>query len=93
MVENSSVHYRIQVTGKVQGVWYRKNTVEQALRLGLTGTVTNLPDGSVLIHAVGERSAMEAFLDWCAKGPAQARVDGMAVEDLPVRAYPGFTIL
>ena len=93
MVETRPVHYRIQVTGKVQGVWYRKNTKENALGLDLTGTVMNLPDGSVLIHAVGERSALDAFLTWCAKGPAQARVDAVSVEELPVRTYPGFTIL
>ena len=37
----------IIVTGKVQGVWFRQSTKDKALELGITGEVSNQPDGAV----------------------------------------------
>ncbi|MBX2983266.1 MAG: acylphosphatase [Flavobacteriales bacterium] len=86
------VHLRVRVTGRVQGVWYRKSALQEAERLGLTGTVKNLPDGSVCIHAQGERTPLDEFLAWCAKGPPKARVAKVVVEELPTVAFSGFSI-
>jgi len=65
---------RARVTGRVQGVFYRASTVQEAARLGLVGWVRNVPDGSVLIEAQGEREGVEHLLAWCGKGPPGARV-------------------
>jgi len=65
---------RARVTGRVQGVFYRASTVQEAARLGLVGWVRNEPDGSVLIEAQGEREGVEHLLAWCGKGPPGARV-------------------
>jgi acylphosphatase len=46
-------HYQITVSGKVQGVWFRKSTQDKARELGLRGFVRNQPDGSVYIEASG----------------------------------------
>ena len=45
---------KAKVYGKVQGVWFRKYTLDCALRFGLVGTVKNLDDGTVLVHAIGQ---------------------------------------
>ena len=42
---------RAIVTGRVQGVWVRARTQDEARRLGVTGFVRNLPDGTVEIGA------------------------------------------
>ena len=65
---------RARVTGRVQGVFYRASTVQEAARLGLVGWVRNEPDGSVLIEAQGQREGLERLLAWCGKGPPGARV-------------------
>jgi len=65
---------RARVSGRVQGVFYRASTVQEAARLGLVGWVRNEPDGSVLIEAQGEREGVEHLLAWCGKGPPGARV-------------------
>jgi acylphosphatase len=48
-----------RVTGKVQGVWFRKHTKLEADRLGLVGHVRNMPDGSVEGFVQGPHAALE----------------------------------
>ena len=67
----------IRVRGLVQGVGYRASTVEEARRLGLGGTVRNLPGGSVEAVATGPRTAVELLIAWCRRGPPGARVEGL----------------
>ena len=66
----------IRVTGRVQGVWFRESTREQAERIGaLGGWVRNVPDGTVEIVAEGPQQACEQLIGWCSRGPRLARVD------------------
>lgn len=68
------LHVDLRITGHVQGVWYRKTAVAQALALGLKGYAKNLPDGSVHIEAEGSQEALDVFISWCRNGPPLARV-------------------
>lgn len=68
---------RFVVAGKVQGVWFRASTREQALRLGLRGFARNLDDGRVEVLAAGDAGAIDALARWLAQGPPNARVDGV----------------
>lgn len=70
----------LRVLGRVQGVFYRQSTVEQARVMGLLGWVANEPDGSVTVAAEGDRSKLESFIIWCRKGPANAKVSDVQVE-------------
>lgn len=65
----------IRIKGRVQGVFFRANTKEQANRLGIKGWVRNEPDGGVLIRAEGNKENLNKLLKWCRKGPEMARVD------------------
>ena len=49
---------KAKVYGKVQGVWFRKYTLDFAHRFGLVGTVKNLDDGTVLVHAAGQNLSL-----------------------------------
>ena len=51
------------VSGKVQGVWFRASTREQALQLGLAGHAKNLDDGRVQVLAVGDADALDQLPD------------------------------
>lgn len=68
------------VTGRVQGVWFRASTRDQALRLGIHGYARNLPDGSVEVVACGKKDTVQTLYLWLWQGPPQARVD--AVKEL-----------
>jgi acylphosphatase len=62
------------VEGRVQGVWFRGSTEDEARALGLTGWVRNLGDGGVEVVAEGDPVKLEALVNWCRKGPTGARV-------------------
>jgi acylphosphatase len=83
----------IQITGKVQGVWFRKHAAEKAQQLGITGYVTNRADGSVQIIATGTSQQLHALTEWCKKGPPLARVTAVSAHPLPLQQFPDFTIL
>jgi len=68
---------RFHITGKVQGVYFRHSTRKEAERLGLAGVARNLPDGSVEVIAQGAPEAVATLLQWLARGPSMARVDGV----------------
>jgi acylphosphatase len=65
---------RCVVSGRVQGVWFRASTREQALRLGLRGYANNRPDGRVEVLACGEQAAVDRLCAWLWQGPPQAEV-------------------
>lgn len=75
-------HYFI--SGKVQGVFYRANTFETALALGVTGWVRNLSDGRVEVVACGDGEQLAKLRTWLSKGPSMAVVDCMEVTPLTI---------
>lgn len=66
---------RFLVRGKVQGVWFRASTRNEAVTLGLRGHARNLQNGDVEVLAVGEAAAIERLAAWLQHGPPTARVD------------------
>jgi acylphosphatase len=76
---SATARARMRATGLVQGVFYRQSTAGEAARLGLSGTVRNLSDGSVEVVAEGAREAVLALAAFCRRGPPSARVDGLEV--------------
>lgn len=81
---------RFVVSGKVQGVWFRASTREQAERLGVVGHAVNLPDGRVEVVACGTEAALDALAAWLIRGPELARVDNVTSEPLAERPVQGF---
>jgi acylphosphatase len=63
------------VKGRVQGVFFRAASQREARRLGLTGWVRNLSDGTVEVVAEGEDDRLKEFIQWAQRGPSAARVD------------------
>ncbi|PAV25689.1 acylphosphatase [Tamilnaduibacter salinus] len=81
---------RALVSGRVQGVFFRASTREQARRNGLTGYARNLPDGRVEVVAQGHREGVDELVSWLHKGPAAARVDQVDVEAIEAQAFDQF---
>ena len=81
------------ITGKVQGVFYRQATKEQALLRGLTGWVKNLPDGGVEAKIFGDEAQVATMLEWLTVGPPRAEVSEFKVFDIEIEPYSSFEIL
>jgi acylphosphatase len=83
----------IWVSGRVQGVFYRQSAVQEATRLGLSGWVRNHVDGRVEGVAEGSPEAVGAWLAWCNRGPAAARVESVLVKDEQPAGERGFKVI
>lgn len=82
---------RCRVRGRVQGVFFRASTRDQARQLGLCGHARNLPDGSVEVLACGPERAVAALRDWLWLGPPAARVEAVDCEWVELPSPGGFT--
>lgn len=76
---------RMLISGRVQGVFFRYYTREEANRIGLRGWVRNLPDGRVEVLAEGTEEQLRLLESVCRKGPPHARVSDLRVTEEPVR--------
>lgn len=74
---------KLIISGRVQGVYFRKFTRHKANELRVNGTVRNLDDGRVEIVAQADEINLEAFIQWCRKGPITARVDKVEIIEIP----------
>lgn len=83
----------INVTGIVQGVFYRKSTLEKANALEIKGWVKNSPDGSVLIRAEGTKKSINEFLIWCKVGSENAKVNDVTIKEIAPEKFRAFKVL
>jgi acylphosphatase len=85
---------RIVISGAVQGVTFRAATAREATKFpGLRGYVRNLPNGDLEVVVQSGASSVEAMIEWCYRGPPQARVENVQVTECKVDpALPYFTV-
>jgi acylphosphatase len=93
MMTPSDAAFVAIVHGRVQGVGFRYHTRAQAVKLGLTGYVRNLFDGTVEVVCEGDPSALDRMKQWLGHGPAGARVTALDVRQrTPLGTYGSFSI-
>ena len=80
------------MSGRVQGVFFRASTRDQAQRLGVTGYARNLPDGRVEVLACGDSDSVDALCLWLRTGPPQAQVLQYDCESIPEENHASFSI-
>ena len=84
---------RYFVSGKVQGVFFRVFTRENAARLKLKGYVKNLFDGRVEVYVEGPAQNLEELHKAIKIGPEHARVENIEIiNEKPLETYSDFTI-
>lgn len=90
---SDQVRVRVLAGGRVQGVFFRDSTRQEARRLGLTGWVTNRPDGRVEAEFQGPRDAVDAAVAFCRRGPGHADVRDLDVDEIAlVDGESGFAV-
>ena len=88
----TTVGRQVRIYGRVQGVFYRQWTVNLARALGVSGWVRNASDGSVEAHLVGDDIAVAQMIEEMRRGPTQARVEDLKVEDVEPEDLAGFQV-
>lgn len=86
------IRKRVRVSGRVQGVWFRESTRNEAERSGAEGWVRNCRDGTVEAVFEGPPEAVEALVAWCQAGPPAARVDGVVLHEEAPEGLQGFVV-
>ncbi len=77
------------VSGRVQGVFFRRATHAQMRSLGLSGWVRNLSDGRVEAVVEGDDARIELALAFFRRGPPHASVERVEVRDEPCAGLGG----
>jgi len=67
------------VSGRVQGVFFRSEMEDEAMKHALCGWVRNLPDGRVEAVFEGEKDKVDRLVEFCRRGPLGARVTQVEV--------------
>ncbi|MFZ3202959.1 MAG: acylphosphatase [Pseudomonas sp.] len=80
------------VSGRVQGVFFRQATAEQAERLDVDGWVRNLGDGRVEVLLEGAETAVRELAAWLEQGPPKAKVTALALEEQALQGIAGFIV-
>ncbi len=74
------IDLKINVSGKVQGVWFRAKTKEKADELGVFGFVQNEDDGSVYIEVSGETGKVYRLVQWLQNGSELSKVERVCIK-------------
>jgi acylphosphatase len=86
------VRYRVLISGRVQGVFFRASCREMAERHGVNGWVRNLPDGSVEAVFEGPAGNVGRMVEWSRHGPRPAVVEDVRVQAEPPEGISGFQV-
>jgi acylphosphatase len=76
----AQIRAHLLISGRVQGVFFRARTQEEAQKRNLTGWVRNLYDGRVEAVFEGEEAVVKSMISWCQYGPPHAVVSEVSVE-------------
>ncbi len=74
------IRVHVLISGRVQRVFFRANTIKEARELNLTGWVRNTEDGKVEAVFEGSENKIKEILLWCRQGPKLAKVEKVEVE-------------
>jgi len=87
------IRRRVTVHGRVQGVFFRDSTQEEAQSAGVAGWVRNRDDDTVEAVFEGEEAAVERMVEFCRSGPGRADVRDVEVcEDGEPEGLSGFEV-
>jgi acylphosphatase len=87
------IRVHVNISGKVQGVWFRASTKQIAKQLGLTGWVRNTSDGCVEAVFEGEERLVNKIIEWCHQGSSISKVKNVEVKNQePTNEFSDFSI-
>ena len=86
------VCFIVNISGQVQGVYFRASSQQMAIDLGLSGHARNLADGHVEVLVCGEQDKVEQMLSWLKQGPDEAEVQQLEKKQVQWQQHQFFAI-
>jgi acylphosphatase len=86
------IRYRLVISGRVQGVFFRETCRRLAQQHGVSGWVRNLTDGRVEAVFEGPAEDVRCLVEWSRQGPRSAVVDDVSVQPEPPEGISGFQV-
>ncbi len=86
------IRYRVLISGRVQGVFFRDTCRRVAQQHGVNGWVQNLPDGKVEAVFEGPDEDVRRLVEWSRQGPRSAVVEDVRVQTEPPEGISGFQV-
>ncbi len=83
----------LEITGKVQGVFFRAKAKEVAEMHNISGWIRNTKDGKVEAQITGEDAGVEAFISWCKEGPEKAKVYNVLMTYGAIKKFDKFEVI
>ena len=87
-----NVCFKVHITGKVQGVYFRSSAQQLAIEYCLSGYARNLTNGDVEVLLCGAQDDIDKMLNWLSHGPEQADVETITHEQVPRQEHHFFSI-
>jgi acylphosphatase len=86
------VCFIVNISGQVQGVYFRASSQQMAIDLGLSGHARNLDNGHVEVLVCGEQQQVEKMLSWLNQGPEEAEVENIDKKQVQWQQHQFFAI-
>jgi acylphosphatase len=83
----------VEISGKVQKVFFRATAKEIAAIHKISGWIKNTKDGNVEALITGEEDALKEFISWCKKGPERAKVHDIIITEMPIQKFNKFEVV
>jgi acylphosphatase len=83
----------LEISGKVQGVFFRATAKEVAKRYKISGWIKNTYDEKVAALITGEKENVEKFISWCKQGPEKANVKNVTITNKELQNFNSFEII
>ena len=85
--------YKFLISGRVQGVWYRKFVSENAKKRGFRGYIRNLPDGRVeAVANIENEDRLKEFIEILKEGSPFSVVENIEYKEIENQNFNDFEI-
>ncbi len=83
----------LEISGRVQGVFFRASAKEIAESYNISGWIRNTPRRTVEASVTGEDEDVLRFIEWCKQGPQKARVEHVSITETRLQTFEGFDVI
>ncbi|HEY5406327.1 MAG TPA: acylphosphatase [Ginsengibacter sp.] len=83
----------LEISGKVQGVFFRSSAKEIAELYEISGWIRNTCDDKVEVLITGREEDVQKFIEWCNEGPDKAKVEHVAIANAELQTFNRFEVI